>query len=75
MVRVLTVEVIDELRVNNESGGDPRPFFRAVILPVVYCASAYISLANGRVGQSFGNDGGTSVQFGQNQLRFGRVSG
>ncbi len=39
------------------------------------CAPAYISWADGRVGQSLGNDGQSSVQFGQNQHRFGRVSG
>ncbi len=39
------------------------------------CASAYISQADGWVGQSFGNDGQSSVRFGQNQHGFGRVSG
>ncbi len=46
----------------------------AVLSVTVRCTSAYISRADGRVGQSFGNDGGSLVQFGQNQLRFGRVS-
>ncbi len=45
------------------------------VLSVVCYASAYISWADGRVGQSFGNDSGSSVWFGQNQLGFRRVSG
>ncbi len=40
----------------------------AVSSVAVCCASAYMSRANGAVGQSFGNDGGSSVLFGQNQL-------
>ncbi len=36
----------------------------AVLSVAVCCASAYISRADGRVGQSFGNVGESSVQFG-----------
>ncbi len=47
----------------------------AVLSVAVCCASAYVSWVDGRVGQSFGNDSGSSVLFVQNQLGFGRVSG
>ncbi len=46
------------------------------VLSVVVCwAYAYLSRTDGRLGQSFGNDGGSSVQFGQSQLGFRRVWG
>ncbi len=46
----------------------------AVLSVAVCCASAYISRADCPDDQSFGNDGGLSVWFSQNQLGFGRVS-
>ncbi len=45
-------------------------------MAVLSVASAYISRADSRVDQSFFlNDGGSSVQFSQNQPLFGGVSG
>ncbi len=46
-----------------------------VLSVAVCCTSAYLSQADGRIGHSFGNDGGSSVRFGQNQLGLGRISG
>ncbi len=43
----------------------------AALSVAVCCVSAYISRADGRVSQSFGNDSGLSVWFSQNQLMFG----
>ncbi len=47
----------------------------AVLSVAVCCLSAYIIRADGQVGQRFGNDGQSLVQFGQNQHGFGRVLG
>ncbi len=47
----------------------------AVLSVAVCCASAYISRADGRDSQSFGNDSWLSVRFSQNQDGFGKVSG
>ncbi len=50
-------------------------FMESMAVLSLCCASAYMSRADSRVGQSFGNDGRSSVRFGQSQLGFRRASG